>query len=139
MTSSLDSSGLYIITVQSGPPLLMQYYCPILAFKLSLFHPICIFSFCSPTTASCSWLFLYIFCFLFPPYRSGFFNGMLEVSELEALNFHTFFCLILLTLFVSRNLTLTHLLLSGLLDSLLCDSIALIPDLPFSPSRCHTR
>ena len=62
---------------------------------------------------------------------SGFFNEMLEVSEPGALNYYTLFRLILLTLFVSRNLTLTHLPLSGSLDSLLCDLIAPSPGLAF--------
>ena len=44
-----------------------------------------------------------------PLILSGFFNEMLAVSESEALNFYTFFCLIPSTLFVSTNLTLTHL------------------------------
>ena len=63
---------------------------------------------------------------------SGFFNGMLEVSEPGALNFYTFFCLIPLTLFVSMNLTLIHLPLSVSVDSMLCDLIASTPDLAFS-------
>ena len=46
---------------------------------------------------------------------SGIFNGMLEVSEPGAPNYYTLFYLILLTLFVSRNLTLIHLPLSGFL------------------------
>ena len=57
---------------------------------------------------------------------------MLAVFEPGALNCYTFFCLILLTLFVSRNLTLTHLSLSGSLNSLLCDLIAPTPGLAFS-------
>ena len=38
-----------------------------------------------------------------------------------------------MTLFVSRNLTLSHLPLSGSLDSSLCDQIAPTPRLAFSP------
>ena len=63
---------------------------------------------------------------------SGFFNGMLIVSEQGALNCYIFFCPIPLTLFVSRNLILTHLPLSGSLDSLLCDLIAPTDGLAFS-------
>ena len=63
---------------------------------------------------------------------SGFFNGMLEVSKPGALNCYTLFRLILLTLFVYRNLTLTHLPLSRSLDSLLCDLIASPTGLAFS-------
>ena len=69
---------------------------------------------------------------LLPITSSGFFNGMLAVSKPGALNYYTFFRLILLTLFVSRNLTLTHLPLSGFLDSLLCNLIAPTPGLAFS-------
>ena len=46
---------------------------------------------------------------------------MLEVFEPGALNYFTFFCCILLTLSVSRNPILTHLPLSGFLDSLHSD------------------
>ena len=56
---------------------------------------------------------------------------MLGVSEPGALNYYTLFHLIPLTSFVSRNLTLIHLLLSVSLDSLLCDLIAATPDLLF--------
>ena len=62
----------------------------------------------------------------------GFFNGILEVFELGALNSFTFFLPILLTLSVSRNPILTHLPLSGFLDSLLCVLIAPTPGLAFS-------
>ena len=53
--------------------------------------------------------------------KIGFFNGMLAVSEPGALNCYTLSCLIPLNLFVSKNLTLTHLPLSGSLGSLLCN------------------
>ena len=68
----------------------------------------------------------------FPLTLSGFFNGMLEVFEPGALNYFTFSRPIPLTLFVSRNPILTHLPLSGSLDSLLCALIALTPGLAFS-------
>ena len=58
---------------------------------------------------------------------SGFFNGMLEVSEPGASNFYTFFCLIPLTLSVSRNLTSIYFPFSGSLDSLLCALITHTP------------
>ena len=77
-------------------------------------------------------------CFSTPPAcsspltPSGFSNGMLGVFEPGALNFYTLFRLIPLTLFVSRNLILIHLPLSGSLGSLLCHLIAPIPGLvPF--------
>ena len=63
---------------------------------------------------------------------SGFFNGMLEISEPGALNYFTFSCPILSTLSVSRNLILTHLHLSGFLDSLLCNLITPTFGLAFS-------
>ena len=56
---------------------------------------------------------------------------MLGVSEPGALNCYILFRLIPLTLFVSRNLTLIYLPLSGSLDSLLYDLIAATPDLLF--------
>ena len=63
---------------------------------------------------------------------SGFFNGMLEVFDPGALNYSTFFRPILSTLPASRNPILTHLPLSGFLDSLLCVLIAPTPGLAFS-------
>ena len=83
-------------------------------------------------------------CFSLPPasssplISSGFFNGMLADSKPGALNCHTLFRLIPLTLFVSRNLTLTYLSLSGSLDSLLCDLIAFPPGLVFFLLMSHT-
>ena len=64
---------------------------------------------------------------------SGFFNGMLEVFEPGALNYFTFFRPILSILSASRYPILTHLPLSGFLDSLLCVLIAPTPGLAFSP------
>ena len=56
---------------------------------------------------------------------------MLGFSEPGALNCYTLFCLILLILFVSRNLTLFCLPLFGSLDSVLSDPMAPTPDLVF--------
>ena len=56
---------------------------------------------------------------------------MLGVSEPGALNCYTLFHLIPLTSFVPRNLTLIYLPHSRSLDSLLCDPMALTPDLVF--------
>ena len=70
-------------------------------------------------------------CFLFPLTCSQFFNDMLGISEPGALNYYTSSCLIPLTLFVSRNLTLIHLPLYKSLDSLLCNLIAPISGLTF--------
>ena len=56
------------------------------------FHPLCIFSLCTFTTTSCSWLFLFTSCCFFPSLTpSGFFNGMLGVSEPGSLNCYTYF------------------------------------------------
>ena len=90
VTSSLDFSSWYSSTAQSGPSdslLLMQHVTPPLPSNLlSFFRPLCIFSLCTLTTASCSWLFLFTSCFLFPSLTpSRFFNEMLGVSEPEAL------------------------------------------------------
>ena len=63
---------------------------------------------------------------------SGFFNGMLEVFEPGALKCYTFSRPTPLTLSISKNPILTHLSLSGFLDSLLCVLIAPTPGLAFS-------
>ena len=56
---------------------------------------------------------------------------MLGVFEPRELNYYTLFRLIPLTLYISRNLTSIYLLLSGSLDSLLCNSMAPNSDLVF--------
>ena len=84
---------------------------------------------CTLAAASCSWLFLYTAYFLFLLILTKFFNGVLEVPG--ALNNYTLSRLILLTLSVSRNPTLTHLLLFGNLDSLLGNLIASTPGLAY--------
>ena len=55
----------------------------------------------------------------------------LGVSEPGALNYYTLFRLIPLISFISRNLTLIYLPLSGSLNSLLCNLLAPTPDLVF--------
>ena len=57
---------------------------------------------------------------------------MPEVFDPEALNYFTFFRPILSASSASRNPSLTHLPLSGFLDSLLCILIAPTPGLAFS-------
>ena len=69
---------------------------------------------------------------LLPLTLSGFFNGMLEVFESGALNYFTFSRLTLSTLSASTNPILTHLPLSGFLDSLLCILIVPTPGLALS-------
>ena len=132
MTSSSDSSSLYTSTVPSGlsvpstfkrliplPPILgvfpphLHHHFLLLAVSLHLLLP------------------------LFPLTASGFFKKMLAVSEPGALNFYTFSCRIRLTLFVFRNLTLTHLPLSGWIFCLAILSHPL--SVWHSLSRCQAR
>ena len=75
--------------------------------------------------------------FSFPLTRSGFFNEMLEVHCISSLNCCTLSRLNLFTLSVFKNSTLTHLPLSGFLDSMLFHLIALTPGLAFF--LCMTR
>ena len=134
VTPSSDSSNTYISTVQSGPLLLILLsrvtpvskppvpHLPILYLLPLLLH-------------HCP-LLLAIFLRLLPPLLpltlSGFFNGMLEVSEPGALNYFIFYRLIQSILSASRNPILTPLSLSGFLDFLLCVLIAPTPGLAFS-------
>ena len=87
-------------------------------------------------------LLLAIFLRLLPPLLaltlSGFFNGMLEVFVPGALNYFIFYRPIQSIFSASRNPILTHLPLSGFLDSLLCVLIALTPGLAFSLLIPHT-
>ena len=79
-------------------------------------------------------MFLVVFLYLVLPLPltcSIFFNTMLEVSEPGAVNYNTLARLILLTLPVSRNPTLTQLPLYGSQNSLLCNLIAFTPSLTF--------
>ena len=120
-------------TVQSSPPRLMLHSRPTLVSEpLIPIFPFCTFSPCPHATVPCSWLSFYTSCHLFPLTLSRFFNGMLEVFKPGALNYFTFFRPILFTLSASRKPILTHLPLSGFLDSLLCVLIAPTPSLAFS-------
>ena len=132
VTPSSDSSDMYTSTVQSGPvsanaalsphPRLQTSYPPSA-------HSISSSSAPPPPSHAPG-------CSSAPPFLpltlSGFFNGMLEVFEPGALNYFTFFRTILSTLSAFRNPILTHLPLSGFLDSLLCVLIAPTPGLAFS-------
>ena len=125
---------MYTSMVQSGPssanaalpphPCLQTSYLPSIHSVYSPFAP-------SPPSIAPG-------CSSMPPVSSphltlsGFSNGVLEVFESEALHYFTFFCPILLTLSASRNPILTHLPLSGFLNSLLCILIAPTPGLAFS-------
>ena len=92
--SSSAFSNLYTSTVQPGSSGLSSAdatLLPTLAFKLLiLLPPISHLLPLHPATASCSLLFSYTFCFLFPLTRSGFFNRMLKVSVRAALSYYTY-------------------------------------------------
>ena len=108
-------------------PLLMQNSRPILAFKsLILLPPTSYLLLLAPSPTPHVPGCLSTFPASSSPLTlSKFFNRMLGVFEPGALNFYT------LTLFVSRNLTLIHLPLSGSLDFLPCDQIAPTPGQAF--------
>ena len=74
---------------------------------LCFFHPLHNSSLCTILIMLCFWLLFY----------SGFCNGIPEVFEPEEQNFYTASRFILQTLSVSRNPTLTHLPLSGSLNT----------------------
>ena len=114
----------------------MQRSCPTLAFKPhTLFLPTSYFL--SPHFLKFLAVFLYFLLSIPPLTRSGFFNEMMEVFELGALNYYILSHLIQLTLSVFRNPTSTHLPLSASLNSLLCDLIVLTPSLAFFlPMTC---
>ena len=132
-----SSFSLYTLTVQSGPPGSPSADAALSPHpRLQTFYSLSIHFLSSPSappppphTPG---------CFSTPPASSsyltvpGFFNGMLAVSEPAALNCNIFFCLIPLTLFLSRNLTLIHLSLTRTLEFLLCFLIAPTPGLAFS-------
>ena len=132
---SSDSSDTYTSTVESAPPpLLMLHSCPTLVSKLLIPHLPILYLF--PLPSHHRPLLLAILLHLLPPLLpltlSGFFSGMLEVFEPGALNYFTFFHPILSTLSAFRNPILTHLPLSGFLDSLFCVLIAPTPGLAFT-------
>ena len=119
MTSCSDFSSWYTSIAQSCPLLLMQHSHLTLAFKPILFpHTLYLLPQHRLMLLDVSLYLRFLFPNLIP---SGFFYRMLGVSESGTLNCYTVFRLIPLTLIVSRNPTLIHLLLSGFLDSLLCD------------------
>ena len=130
VTPSSDSSDMYTSTLQSSSssanatlpphPRVQTSYPPSAHFVSSPSPPF-IAPGCSSAPPSSS-----------PPLTlSGFFHGMLEVFEPAALNYFTFFRPILSALSASRNAILTHLPLSGFLDSLLCVLIAPTSSLAF--------
>ena len=140
VTPSSDSSDTYTSTVQSGPPstdaALSRHP------RLQTSYPPSAHSI-SPSSAP-SPPSLAPGHFSTPPASSppltlsGFFNGMLEVFDPEALNYFIFYRPIQSILSASRNPILTHLPLFGFLDSLLCTLIAPTPSLAFSLLLPHT-
>ena len=107
------SSILYTSTTRSGPPVLMQHSRPTFTFKrLISFSPtLCLLPLCPYHCLMLLAVSLHLLLPLFPDaLRVLQWNA--GVSESGALNFYTLFCLIPLTLFVSRNLTLAYLPLS---------------------------
>ena len=134
VTPSSDSSDTYTSTVQSGPPQLMLHSRITLVSKPPIPHlPIL---YLLPLPLHHHPLLLVVLLRLLPPLLpltlSGFFNGMLEVSEPGALNYFIFYCPIQLILSASRNPISTPLPLSEFLDFLLCVLIAPTPGLAFS-------
>ena len=129
-----DSFAMYTSTVESSPPLLMLHSRPTLVSKLLIPHlPILyLLSLPSHHRPLLLAILLHLLPPLFPLTLSGFFNGMLEVFKPGALNYFTFFHPTLSTLSAFRNRILTHLPLSGFLDSLLCVLIAPTSGLAFS-------
>ena len=139
MPSFSDSSILYTLTVlphlcaplcqcsaptPPSPPNLLSFFH---THRVSYTHPSAL---SAPPHVSSGFLCLLLPLSSLTP--SGFLNGMLKVSIQGALNYFTLSRIILLTLFISRNLTVIHLPLSGSLNSLLSDLIAPTLDLAFS-------
>ena len=132
VTPSSDSSNMYTSTVQSG---LLSTNATLSPHpRLQTSYPHLSILYLLPLPPHHRPLLLAVLLCLLPPLLalSGFFNGMLEVFEHEALNYFTFSRPILSTLSVSRNPILSHLPLSGFLDSLLCILIAPTPGLAYS-------
>ena len=131
MTSSSDSSSLYISTVQAGPPSANAALPP--HPHLQTFYPP--YAHFVSFTSALSSPPLAPGCLSTPPASSIPFRvvqwnaGGLRARSTKLLHFLSS---LPLTLFVSRNLKLTHLPLSGSLDSLLCDLIVPTPGLAFS-------
>ena len=114
------------------PTLLRQHSRSTPASKsLVLLRQFCIFFPCTLITVWCFWMFLFTPVFYSPWLPQGFSMECWGVTDQRTLNCFTLFRLILLTLFVARNLTLISLPLSRFLDSLLCVLIVLTPGLAF--------
>ena len=117
-----------------APPLLMLHSCPTLVSKPLIPHLPILYLLPLPShhRPLLMAILLRLLHPLLPLTLSRFFNGMLEVFEPGALSYFTFFRPILSTLSAFRNPILTHLPLSGFLDSLLCVLMVPTPGLAFS-------
>ena len=106
VASSLDSSSWYTSTAQSGPLLLMHNSHPTLTFKPLIPFPPTLYLLPPHRHDRLMLLAVSLYLLLLLPLStpSGLFNGMLGVYEPGALKCYTFFRLIPLTLFISRNL-----------------------------------
>ena len=128
VTPSSDSSYMYTSTVQSSPASANAALSP--HPRLQTSYPPSTHSISSPSAPPPP--SLAPGCPSTPPASTppmtllGFFNGMLEVFEPGALTYSTFFRPILSTSSAFRNPILTHLPVSGFLDSMLCDLIVLV-------------
>ena len=126
---------MYTFIVLSSPPplplhlLLMQYSRSKLAFRTLIIVPSILYLLSLYPHHPLMFLvvFLCLLLHLSPLTPLGFLNERLEVSEPRALNYHTLSRIILLILFVSRNLSLIYFPFSRSLDLLLCDLIAPTP------------
>ena len=132
MTPSSDSSDTYTSTVQSGPPSIdaaLSHHPRLQTSYPPSAHSISPSSAPSPPSLAPGH---FSTPSLLPLTLSGFFNGMLEVSEPEVLNYFIFYRPIQPILSASRKPILTLLSLSRFLDFLLCVLIAPTPGLAFS-------
>ena len=132
VTSSSDFSDLYNSIVPSGPPLLMQHSLPTLIFKpLIPLLPI-LYLLPLPPHHRPFWLSFYASCLLSPPdsLRVLYWNAEgLRAESTELLHFLSSQPVDLICI---QKSIVTHLPLSGFLDSLLCVLIAPILGLAFS-------
>ena len=89
------------------------------------------FSLCTLTTVSCSWLSFYTSCFLFLPNSLRVLQWNAGGLRARSTKFLQFFSSDLVGLICIQE-SLIHLSLSGSLDFVLCNLIALILSLAFS-------
>ena len=132
VTLSSDSCDIYTYTVQSSPSSANAALLPHPRFQT---YPPTAHSVSSPSASHHRPLLLAVLLYLLPllpPNSLRVFQWNAGGLRDRRTDYFTFFCPMLLTLSISRNPILTHLPLSGFLDSLLCILIALTPGLAFS-------